>query len=131
MKNRLPTQSSITLSLEGDRKTSIWGDRVLLIWAIENLIHNSIDAIGDSTGKISVIIIKTTNGISLDIKDTGKGIPRKNWKNIFQPGYSSKVRGWGLGLTLTQRIIEEIHGGKIYVKHSKPGETILKLVFQT
>ena len=61
--------------------------------------------------------------------DTGKGINRRDWKNIFRPGYSSKPRGWGLGLSLTQRIIEEIHGGRIWVLSSKRGETIFRMNF--
>ena len=65
----------------------------------------------------------------MDISDTGKGINRADWKNIFRPGYSSKQRGWGLGLSLTQRIVEEIHGGSIRVVSSKLGKTVIRLNF--
>ena len=65
---------------------------------------------------------------SILIADSGKGIPRKNWKNIFRPGFSSKRRGWGLGLSLTMRIIKEIHQGDIRVLRSKPGETIFQIM---
>ena len=92
-------------------------------------MKNAIDAIGTGEGKISVVISSAENGIQMDISDTGKGIPRTDWKNIFRPGYSSKRRGWGLGLSLTQRIIEEIHEGNIRVFRSKPGETVFRLSF--
>ena len=92
-------------------------------------MKNGIDAIGTGNGELSMVILKNENGILIDISDTGKGINRSDWKNIFRPGYSSKHRGWGLGLSLTQRIIEEIHGGSIRVFRSKPGETIFQLSF--
>ena len=92
-------------------------------------MKNAIDAIGTGKGEISVVISRAENGIRMDISDTGKGIPRTDWKNIFRPGYSSKRRGWGLGLSLTQRIIEEIHEGNIRVLRSKPGETVFRLSF--
>ena len=72
---------------------------------------------------------KNENRVLMDISDTGKGINRGDWKNIFQPGYSSKRRGWGLGLSLAQRIVEEIHGGNIQVLSSKSGKTIFRLNF--
>ena len=96
---------------------------------MENIIKNAIDAIGTGNGDISVTISKSENEVRMDISDTGKGIPRTNWKNIFRPGYSSKRRGWGLGLSLTQRIIEEIHEGNIRVFRSRPGETVFRLNF--
>ena len=93
-------------------------------------MKNAVDAIGIGNGEISTIILKTENGIQLDITDTGKGINRTEWKNIFRPGYSSKRRGWGLGLSLTKRIINEIHLGEIKVVRSKPGETVFQIFFQ-
>jgi hypothetical protein len=92
-------------------------------------MKNAVDAIGAGNGEISVVILEAGKGVRLDMKDTGKGINRSDWKNIFRPGYSSKQRGWGLGLSLTQRIVEEIHGGNIRVLSSKPGETIIRLNF--
>ena len=129
MNSRLPQNSRINITHTGDNNMKIKGDWVLLRWAVENLVKNAIDAVGTGNGKISVIISKTDNGVQLDIRDTGKGIHRSDWKNIFRPGYSSKQRGWGLGLSLTQRIVEEIHGGSIRVLSSKPGETIIRLNF--
>ena len=129
MINRLPKQSEISITNSGDNNITIQGDWVLLRWALENLMKNAIDAIGIGNGEISAIISKSENGIRLDISDTGKGISRADWKNIFRPGYSSKRRGWGLGLSLTQRIVEEIHGGSIRVLSSKLGETVFRLNF--
>ena len=129
MKNRLPKQSGITITHSGGNKINIKGDWVLLRWAVENLMKNAIDAIGTGRGEISVTISKSENEVRMEISDTGKGIPRKDWKSIFRPGYSSKSRGWGLGLSLTQRIVEEIHRGSIRVLGSKPGKTIFRLNF--
>ena len=129
MINRLPKQSGITIHNSGDNNIIIQGDWVLLRWAVENLMKNALDAIGIGNGEISVMISNYGNEVQFDIRDTGKGINRSDWKNIFRPGYSSKRRGWGLGLSLTQRIVKEIHGGNIKVLSSKQGETIFRLTF--
>ena len=129
IKSRLPKQSGITITHSGGNNINIKGDWILLRWAVENIVKNAIDAIGTGNGDISVTISTTENEVRMDIRDTGKGIPRTDWKNIFRPGYSSKRRGWGLGLSLTQRIIEEIHEGNIRVFRSKPGETVFRLNF--
>lgn len=76
----------------------------------------------DGKGSISARIYLENNKAHIDITDTGKGIPASKHKTVFQPGYSTKTRGWGLGLSLAKRIIEEYHNGKIAVKSSKPGE---------
>ena len=129
MNNRLPQNSEINIIHSGYKNMKIKGERVLLRWAIENLIKNAVDAIGAGNGEISAVISKTENVVQLDMRDTGRGINRSDWKNIFRPGYSSKHRGWGLGLSLTQRIVEEIHGGSIRVLSSKPGETVFRVNF--
>jgi len=92
----------------------------LLAWVIENLVKNAVDAM-DGNGNITVETKSTITGASIEISDTGKGICRKNFDTIFRPGYTTKKRGWGLGLTLARRIIEEYHGGRIYVARSAPG----------
>ncbi len=93
----------------------------LFQWVIENILRNALDAM-DGKGKISCNIQKMGDETCLDISDTGKGIPSSKFKTVFQPGYSTKQRGWGLGLSLAKRIMEEYHKGKIFVKSSKIGE---------
>ncbi|MDP6853045.1 MAG: HAMP domain-containing sensor histidine kinase [Candidatus Marinimicrobia bacterium] len=129
IQHRLPKQSEISISLQGDDVLNIPGDKVLLRWAVDNLLKNAVDAISSKSGEISIISFKERDNVVLDIIDSGKGIPRKNWKNIFRPGFSSKSRGWGLGLSLTQRIVEEIHNGNIKVLRSQAGETVFRLEF--
>jgi hypothetical protein len=93
----------------------------LFDWVIENLIKNALDSIAGK-GTIQVVITNTTDKNTIDIKDSGKGIERRHWETIFKPGYTTKKRGWGLGLTLCKRIIEEYHKGRIFVKHSAVGQ---------
>jgi signal transduction histidine kinase len=93
----------------------------LFDWVIENLVKNAVDAM-EGEGDIRIEMSEDENLVHIDISDTGKGIPKKKFRTIFNPGYTSKQRGWGLGLSLTQRIIREIHDGKIYVKSSVPGK---------
>ncbi len=90
----------------------------LFEWVIENLMRNSLDAM-DGKGTITIDLYKEDAYVFVDITDSGKGIPSSKFKTIFNPGYSTKQRGWGLGLSLSKRIIEEYHKGKIFVKHSK------------
>jgi len=93
----------------------------LFEWVIENLCKNAIDAM-DATGKITVSIIPEGKHVIIDVSDTGKGIPKANFKTVFKPGFTTKQRGWGLGLSLVKRIIEENHNGKIFVKSSDLGK---------
>ena len=92
----------------------------LFEWVIENLCKNSIDSM-EGKGEISLSLVLEGNKIHLDITDTGKGIDRRYFKTIFKPGYTSKKRGWGLGLSLAKRIIEDYHRGKLFVKQSQIG----------
>jgi len=96
-------------------------NKQLYSWAIENLVKNGIDAM-KGKGKISIRIEKNTKHVNILISDTGKGIPKKDFKRIFSPGVTTKKRGWGLGLSLTRRIVEDYHEGKIKVKTSVIGE---------
>jgi len=93
----------------------------LFDWVIENLLRNALDAM-ESSGKITVTTKRENDKAIIDISDTGKGIPSNKFKQVFSPGFTTKKRGWGLGLSLAKRIIEEYHNGKIFVKHSKPNE---------
>ena len=94
----------------------------LFNWVIENLMRNSIDALEEGTGKIAWWIHDRDQYVEIDLSDTGKGIPSSKLKTVFEPGFTTKTRGWGLGLSLARRIIENYHKGKIFVKHSKLGE---------
>jgi two-component sensor histidine kinase len=89
----------------------------LMGWVIENICKNAIDAM-DGRGAIDISISSVKKTICIDIKDTGKGIPKNKFTSIFKPGFTTKKRGWGLGLTLVKRIVEEYHGGKVYVLNS-------------
>lgn len=103
----------------------------LFEWVIENLCKNSIDAMGGK-GKIDIQLSGGHDTVLIDIKDNGKGIPKSVQKDIFKPGYTTKQRGWGLGLSLSQRIIETYHSGRIYVKHSDPGKgSTIRIILKT
>jgi len=93
----------------------------LFEWVIENLVKNAADAMA-SKGHLAIDIHEDTSSVYIDVSDTGKGIPRNMFKAIFNPGYTSKQRGWGLGLSLSKRIIKEYHRGKIFVKSSSIGK---------
>jgi signal transduction histidine kinase len=90
----------------------------LFEWVIENLCKNAIDAM-NGNGKIDIFVQKKSNEYIVDVKDTGKGIEKNKFKAVFSTGYTTKPRGWGLGLSLAKRIIEEYHKGKIFVKQSE------------
>lgn len=90
----------------------------LIEWVVENLFKNAIDAMGGE-GSLNLTMYEEEDTVKIEITDTGKGIYRKNFKTVFSPGYTTKKRGWGLGLTLVKRIIEEYHSGKVYVKESE------------
>jgi two-component sensor histidine kinase len=94
----------------------------LFDWVVENLIRNALDAMEDGQGTIAAHISEEANWVIVDISDTGKGIPVGKNKAVFQPGFTTKKRGWGLGLSLAKRIIENYHGGKIFVKDSVLGK---------
>ncbi len=93
-------------------------NKQLYSWTIENLVKNAIDAM-KGRGKLVVEISQLENNVKVNVTDTGKGIPKKDFNKIFEPGYTTKKRGWGLGLSLTKRIIEDFHGGKIKVLQSE------------
>lgn len=94
----------------------------LFEWVIENLVRNAIDAIEGGEGRIDVTLTNTDKIVQIDVKDTGKGIPPQKVNSVFRPGFSTKKRGWGLGLSLARRIIEDYHNGKIYVAESVVNE---------
>lgn len=102
----------------------------LFEWVIENLCKNAVDAM-EGSGKLTFNVFEHSKNIIIDISDTGKGIEKKRFKDVFRPGYTTKQRGWGLGLSLAKRIIEEYHKGKIFVKTSELGKgTTFRIVFK-
>lgn len=120
MQRRSPKHIHFEVLDKSERAKVLINDH-LFQWVIENLLRNAIDAM-DGKGKIICSIHNSEDHVCLDISDTGKGIPTSKFKTVFQPGYSTKQRGWGLGLSLAKRIVENYHKGKIFVKSSKPGE---------
>lgn len=93
----------------------------LFEWVIENLCKNAVDAMNGDPGTISIAVMEIGQKVAIDVADTGKGISKKNLKTVFKPGFTTKKRGWGLGLSLAKRIIEEYHKGRIFVKSSEVG----------
>lgn len=125
MNTRIPQKNS-RVELLFDQKQfenkKFKGNAGLLEWALENLIKNALDALEGGEGTITVSLKNgNRNRIIIDVSDTGKGISEKDKRIVFRAGFSTKKRGWGLGLSLTQRIIEDYHSGKIYVLESTPG----------
>ena len=93
----------------------------LFEWVIENLCKNAVDAMPQG-GSITLTLSAVSTGTLLEVTDTGKGIPKKHFKSVFKPGFTTKKRGWGLGLSLAKRIVEKYHNGRIYVKSSEVGK---------
>ena len=93
----------------------------LFDWVLENLLKNALDAI-EGSGSINIVLFQNPEGVVIDISDTGKGISAANISKVFKPGFTTKKRGWGLGLSLSKRIIEDYHKGQLFVKHSEPGK---------
>jgi len=112
----------IKLNVEENISVSVLGNETLLAWAFENLIKNGIDSLKDGTGSISVQVKSDGEAATVIVSDSGTGIPKKDWKNVFRPGFSSKSGGWGLGLSLTKRIITEMHNGTIRISESNSGK---------
>ena len=117
---RVRTSNKITYTLQADTDCQVLVCKPLFEWVIENLCKNAIDSM-EGKGDITLSLTRQENKVHLDITDTGKGIDRRHFKTIFKPGYTSKKRGWGLGLSLAKRIIEDYHRGKLFVKQSQIG----------
>lgn len=118
LRSRLSDKIKIKFSVENEGPLKVFHNVALMEWVIENICKNAVDAM-DGVGELTLSLKKEKRQIYLDIADTGKGMPKSHFKTIFQPGYSTKKRGWGLGLTLVKRIIEEYHKGKVFVLRSE------------
>lgn len=121
IKRRAPERVAFTLNANGQTEIPAMINAPLFDWVIENLLKNALDAM-DGQGAISIDIKNETTQVLIDVKDTGKGISRKNIANVFKPGFTTKKRGWGLGLSLSKRIIDQYHKGELFVKQSEPGK---------
>jgi signal transduction histidine kinase len=124
LRSRVSQKVNITVSVKQDvgEEVLAYINRPLFEWVIENICKNAVDAMAGA-GKLDIEITELPEGnVQMDITDTGKGIPKNQFKRVFEPGFTTKKRGWGLGLTLARRIIEQYHKGKIFVKWSEPGK---------
>ena len=121
---RLPQfGKNVKLAVGGDKEVKAYLNAELLEWVFENLIKNALDAIGkEKQGEIIISVYSKNGHVAIDVKDNGIGIDLKRRKDVFRPGYSTKKRGWGLGLSLAKRIVENYHNGKLTISHSEPGE---------
>jgi C4-dicarboxylate-specific signal transduction histidine kinase len=129
---RIPSSVDIQIINRVDEKVFVKLRVNLFAWVLENMIKNSLDAIGANEGSIEIWNVEEFNRVTLYLKDTGKGIPKKDWKNVFRPGYSTKSYGWGLGLSLANRIVEDINGGRIFILDSSPSKgTVIGIHFNT
>lgn len=120
LQNRVSTRVAISFEQNADGAL-VRVNIPLFGWVIENLVKNAVDAM-DGEGKLHIAVFTEAGTPCIEISDTGKGIPKNKWKTVFQPGFTTKKRGWGLGLSLVKRIIENYHNGRIYVKHSEVGK---------
>ena len=121
MERRAPRKVTFHFPDPGTEPMLVSINPPLFDWVVENLLRNALDSMG-GTGEIRAEIYQDNENVFLDISDTGKGIPASKFKTVFQPGYTTKKRGWGLGLSLAKRIIESYHTGRIFVKKSVENE---------
>ena len=129
LKSRISRKVDFTMHLP-DSQLVVMHNPSLLEWVIENICKNAVDAM-DGVGKLHVAVTDTGHSVYVDISDNGKGIPSNKIKTIFQPGFTTKQRGWGLGLSLVKRIIETYHKGRVFVLNSELGKgTTFRIILQ-
>jgi len=129
IRNRGPANIEYLLDLP-EKQLNAMLNETLFEWVIENLLKNSTDAIIED-GRVILHAVETDNNIIIDVEDSGKGIAKSRFKTIFKPGYTTKKRGWGLGLSLSKRIIETYHNSRIFVLSSVPGDsTIIRIMLK-
>lgn len=120
VKHRSPAQVSYEVDYP-KRPLDVRMNAPLIEWVIENICRNAVDAM-DGAGTITVVVSQDSDKAYVDVSDTGKGIAKSKHKRVFEPGYTTKQRGWGLGLSLVKRIVEQYHKGRVFVKKSAPGK---------
>jgi signal transduction histidine kinase len=130
IKRRAPEQISFSINSAGLKKMDVMANGPLFDWVIENLLKNALDAMTDK-GSIQIKIKEEPAAVIIEVADSGKGISKQNLRNIFKPGFTTKKRGWGLGLSLSKRIIEQYHQGQLFVKNSELGKgTTFRIVLK-
>jgi hypothetical protein len=130
IKRRSSEKVNFIINDFGEHEITAMINAPLFDWVIENLLKNALDSM-DGHGSISVQIKNESTQVVIDVTDTGKGISKKNIPHVFKPGFTTKKRGWGLGLSLSKRIIEQYHRGELFVKHSEPGKgTTFRIVLK-
>ena len=130
MKKRATGKVNFIINTHGEKEIIANISEPLFDWVLENLLKNALDAM-DGKGNIEVSILRIDGNVQIDVSDTGKGIARQNYNTVFKPGFTTKKRGWGLGLSLSKRIIEQFHKGEIFVKNSEPGKgTTFRIVLK-
>ena len=130
IKRRATDRVSFTINANGETDIAAMINPPLFDWVIENLLKNALDAM-DGKGSIDINIKNETAQIVVDVKDTGKGISKNNIAKVFKPGFTTKKRGWGLGLSLSKRIIDLYHKGELFVKNSESGKgTTFRIVLK-
>lgn len=120
IRRRMP-QGKVSLNTNIPEHGHVALNAELFAWVIENLLKNALDAMDKEHGHISITVRKEGREICVECSDNGKGIERRNWNDVFRPGYTTRKRGWGLGLSLAKRIVEEYHGGSLVLAESAPG----------
>lgn len=118
--DRRTSRKVVIETLLPEKDITVRLNQSLFEWVIENLCKNAVDAM-EGAGRITIRVMEWQRGAVVEVGDTGKGIKKKNLDDVFRPGFTTKKRGWGLGLSLARRIVEEYHNGRIYVKHSEVG----------
>ena len=130
MKKRAPGKVNFSIKTNNEKEIFASISPPLFDWVIENLLKNSLDAM-EGTGEIKINIENLPDKVHIDLKDSGKGIPLAMQQKVFKPGFTTKKRGWGLGLSLSKRIIEQYHKGEIFIKNSEPGKgTTFRIVLK-
>jgi signal transduction histidine kinase len=130
LKRRAPEKVHFGINSFNETEITAMINAPLFDWVIENLLKNALDAM-EGKGSISLNIKNETTSIVIDVTDTGKGISKQHIASVFKPGFTTKKRGWGLGLSLSKRIIEQYHKGELFVKNSEPGKgTTFRIVLK-